>query len=83
MLTNAGSGTMAGSIRFIDPMPAPFSIVGSTSYSLGARQTQAFTIRYTAPSVAPGHTISDVRQLDLGSPCEEIGNLTVQGTAIP
>lgn len=82
-LTNVGSGTMSGAIRFIDAVPAPFSIVGTTTYSLGAGQAQVFTIRYTASTVAPGHTISDARQIDLGSPCEGLGYLTVQGTAIP
>jgi hypothetical protein len=82
-LTNIGPGTMSGSIRFIDSVPAPFSIVGTTTYSLGAGQSQVITVRYTAPSVAPGHTVSDARQIDLGSPCEGLGYLTVQGTAIP
>lgn len=82
-LTNAGSGTMTGAIRFIDAVPAPFSFVGSTTYSLGAGQSQVFTVRYTAPSVAPGHTVSDARQIDLGAPCEGLGYLTVQGTAMP
>jgi hypothetical protein len=74
---------MTGSIHFIDAIPAPFSIVGTTTYSLGAGRSQVFTIRYTAPTVAPGHTINDARQIDLGSPCDGLGYLTVQGTAIP
>jgi carbon monoxide dehydrogenase subunit G len=82
-LTNAGSGTMSGSIRFIDLSPPPMSIVGSITYSLGAAQSQSFTMRFTAPTVPAGHTVSYARQIDLGSPCEGLGYLTVQGVAIP
>lgn len=44
VLTNAGSGTMAGSIHFIDTPPAPMSLIGTTTYSLGAGQSQTFTV---------------------------------------
>jgi len=52
-------------------------------YSLGPGQSKVFTVQYTAPSVPVGHTISDVRQIDLGSPCEGRGYLIVEGTAVP
>ncbi|MCC6348306.1 MAG: choice-of-anchor D domain-containing protein [Candidatus Eisenbacteria bacterium] len=83
VLTNGGSGTMAGSIHFIDTPPAPMSLIGTTTYSLVAGQSQTFTVRFTAPTVAAGHTESYVRQLDLGSPCQSLGYLTVQAAAVP
>ena len=82
-VTNGGSGTMTGSLHFIDASPPPMSLVGPTTYSLGAGQSQTFTVRFTAPVVAAGHTDSYARQIDIGSPCAGLGYLTVQGIAIP
>jgi HYDIN/CFA65/VesB family protein len=82
-LTNTGGSTLSGSIYFRDSSAAPFSLVGSTGYSLGAGQSQDFTVRFTAPNVQPGHTESDVRTIDLGTACAAVSPVTVQATAIP
>jgi hypothetical protein len=58
--------------------------MGTTSYALGASQSQAFTVRFTAPAVQPGHAVSYVRMIDLGSAaCATFSPVTVQATAIP
>jgi len=82
-VTNAGGGTLSGVVRFLDANPPPFSLVGSTSYALGSGQGQSFTVRYTAPSVPIGHTVSDARMIGLGTGCAALGPLTVQATAEP
>lgn len=73
---------MGGIVGFAEAQNDPFSLIGSTSYSLGAGQAKSFTLRYTVPAVAQGHTQSDARLIDLGTGCVAVGLLTVQGTAV-
>jgi hypothetical protein len=40
-------------------------------------------MHFVAPSVAPGHTVTYVGTINLGTPCAGLGQLTVQGVAIP
>jgi len=82
-LSNTGGGTLSGYVSFIDVPSAPFYILGTTSYSIPAGHSQAFTVRYIAPSVPAGHTYSDARNIDLGTGCPGVGPVTVDATAIP
>jgi hypothetical protein len=81
-VTNTGGGTMNGSLFFVGSS-FPFSFVGSTAYSLGAGRSKSFTVHFFAPPVDPGHTVSYVGMIDLGTPCEGLGLLTLQGVAVP
>src|ERR1043166_3607198 len=81
-VTNTGGGTMNGSLFFVGSS-FPFSFVGSTAYSLGAGRSKSFTVHFFAPPVEPGHTVSYVGMIDLGTPCEGLGLLTLQGVAVP
>lgn len=82
-ISNAGTGTLSGFIRFLDSNPPPFSIVGPTTYSLGAGQSQSFATRFAAPAVPAGHAYSYARLIDPGTACANVGLVTVQGTALP
>jgi hypothetical protein len=82
-ISNVGAGTLSGSIRFLDASPAPFSIVGPTTYSLGAGVSQTFTVEFTAPTVPAGHVYSYARMIDPGLPCANVGIVTIQGIAVP
>ena len=81
-VTNTGGGTLAGSLSWVGA-PYPFSFVGSTTYSLAAGQSKNFTVRFFAPPVEPGHTVTYSVAIDLGAPCAGLGQLTVEGVAIP
>jgi hypothetical protein len=81
-ITNTGGGTLSGSLSWAGAS-YPFSLIGSASYSLGAGQSKTFTVRFVAPSVSPGHTVTYVGTINLGTPCAGLGLLTVQGVAIP
>ena len=52
-VTNVGGGTLSGSLSWLGSS-YPFSLVGSTSYSLAAGQSKSFTVRFIAPKVQPG-----------------------------
>jgi len=81
-ITNTGGGTLTGSLSWVGSS-YPFSLVGSTSYALGAGESKAFTVHFVAPPVTPGHTVTYVGTINLGTPCAGHGQLTVQAAAVP
>ena len=68
-ITNAGGGTLTGSVS---ESCSNFSIVGTSSYSLGAGQIATFTVRF-APLVAGSQTCT----IATGSSCDPV---TARGT---
>jgi parallel beta-helix repeat protein len=68
---NAGGGTLTGSASTV----APFSVVGTASYSLAANQTRVLTVRFSPTTVGVAN-----RTLTLTGGAG--GNVSLSGTAL-
>ena len=71
-IANSGEGTLEGNLSESCP---EFGVVGSSTYSLSAGQSQAFTFRY-----CPADEGNDSCVLDLGSDC---GTITLYSSDLP
>jgi hypothetical protein len=81
-ITNTGGGTLSGALSWAGGH-FPFSFVGATNYSLGAGQSASFTVRFLSQPVDPGHTVTYVAAINLGTPCAGLGTLTVEAASVP
>lgn len=71
-ITNAGGGTLAGTVSCEKP---DFAIVGTSSYSLTANQSATFTVRFTP-------TISGSQVCVVRPGCSACDSLLVAGTGV-